>query len=274
MAKDNKETDPSTEFAKGLRDKAPNSIKEVTKVLIEMTSKFIEAMNKLTATVTTLGSSTTDIKTELTSFRASMKFMNDCFEEFKGDVKTFWEELTEVKNRSLECHRENERLNREMKDVRRQLVELKQYSRKNNLELKGVPFTESEDLKETLKQITTRLGVDVPSQNIDVVHRVASKGLPNIIVKFNSRSTRDSVLQAAKKNRLNTAMLGFATNEPIYINEHLCPENKVLLGKAISAKREKNWKFAWVSDAKILMRKSEKAKVLHITCEDDLVKVV
>lgn len=274
MAKDNKETDPSTEFAKGLGDKAPNSIKEVTKVLIEMTSKFIEAMNKLTATVTTLGSSTTDINTELTSVRASMKFMNDCFEEFKGDVKTFWEELTEVKNRSIECHRENERLNREMKDVRRQLVELKQYSRKNNLELKGVPFTESEDLKETLKQITTRLGVDVPSQDIDVVHRVASKGLPNIIVKFNSRSTRDSVLQAAKKNRLNTAMLGFATNEPIYINEHLCPENKVFLGKAISAKREKNWKFAWVSDGKILMRKSEKAKVLHITCEDDLVKVV
>lgn len=69
-------------------------------------------------------------------------------------------------------------------------------------------------------------------------------------------------------------MLGFATNEPIYINEHLCPENKVFLGKAISAKREKNWKFAWVSDGKILMRKSEKAKVLHITCEDDLVKVV
>ncbi|KAH9384592.1 hypothetical protein HPB48_026601 [Haemaphysalis longicornis] len=125
--------------------------------------------------------------------------MNECFEEFKGDIKSIREELTEVKNRSLECHRETERLNREMKDVRRQLVELKQYSRKNNLELKGVPFTENDHLKETLKQITTRLGVDVPSQDIDVVHRVASKGLPNVSVKFNSRSTRDSVCRLPKR---------------------------------------------------------------------------
>ncbi|KAH9379567.1 hypothetical protein HPB48_021442 [Haemaphysalis longicornis] len=54
MAKDSKETDPLTEFAKGLGDKAPTSIKEIAKVLVEMTSRFIEAMNKLTATVTAL----------------------------------------------------------------------------------------------------------------------------------------------------------------------------------------------------------------------------
>ncbi|KAH9360158.1 hypothetical protein HPB48_011461 [Haemaphysalis longicornis] len=195
-----------------------------------------------------------------------MKFMNNSFEEFKGDVKSIREELTEVKNRSLQCHCENDRLKREMKDVKRQLVELKQYSRKTNLALKGVPFTENEDLKETLKQITTRLGVDVLSQDIGVVHRVASKGLPIVIVKFNSRSSRDSVLQVAKNNRLNMAMLGFATNEPVYFNEHLCPENKVFLGIVISTKREKNRKFAGVSDDKILKRKSEKAKVLPITC--------
>ncbi|KAH9382838.1 hypothetical protein HPB48_023400 [Haemaphysalis longicornis] len=113
-------------------------------------------MNKLIAMVKALGSSTTYIKTKLTSVTTSTKFIIDCLEEFKGDVKSIREELTEVKNWSLECHRENERLNREMKDVGRQLVELKQYSRKNNLEQKGVPFTENEDLKETLKQITTR----------------------------------------------------------------------------------------------------------------------
>lgn len=54
-----------------------------------------------------------------------MKLMIDCFERFKGEVKSIREELTEVKNRSIECHGKNERLNGEIKDVRRLFVELK-----------------------------------------------------------------------------------------------------------------------------------------------------
>lgn len=69
-------------------------------------------------------------------------------------------------------------------------------------------------------------------------------------------------------------MLGFVENTPVFINEHLCRENKILLGKAIQAKKENKWKFAWVSDGgKIPMWKSENARVVHVTCEEDLAKI-
>lgn len=69
-----------------------------------------------------------------------------------------------------------------------------------------------------------------------------------VVVKFLSRSTRDRILKAAKKHRLNRLTLGFEGNEPVFINEHLCPEYKVLLGKAIQLKREKTGSFCvWLT---------------------------
>lgn len=113
------------------------------------------------------------------------------------------------------------------------------------------------------------------THDIDIVHRVQTRGdgPSNIIARFVSRGKRDQILLAAKKTRLNTGMLGFGENEPVFVNEHLCPDNKVLLGKAIRTKREKNWKFAWVADGKILMRKTEQSRAVHVTCEDDLAMI-
>lgn len=85
---------------------------------------------------------------------------------------------------------------------------------------------------------------------------------------------RDLIVKSARKNRLNTSTLGFSTNQPVFVNEHLCLENKALLGKAVQRKKDKNWRFVWVSEGKILARKFENSKVVHVTCEDDLAKLV
>lgn len=163
-----------------------------------------------------------------------------------------------------------------MRDTKREIIALKQYSRRNNIELKGVPLTAEEDVASIVLNVATCLKVELSGQDVDAAHRVPTKGSgpPNIVVKFVAKQVRDSILKAAKKNRLNAASLGFQGREPVYVNAHLCPENKVLLGKSIQAKKEKNWKFAWFADDKVLMRKSENSKVVHVTCEDDLSKIV
>lgn len=81
------------------------------------------------------------------------------------------------------------------------MVELKQYGRKDNIELKGVPAAKKEDLGKTIQTIATRLQIERISSDIDVAHRVPTKGSgpANIVVKFRSRSSRNMFLQAAKK---------------------------------------------------------------------------
>lgn len=111
--------------------------------------------------------------------------------------------------------------------------------------------------------------------DIDTIHRVPTKkkNQENIVVKLISRTKRDEILQKACKQRLLASTLGYESNEPMYVNEHLCPENKVLLGKTVQKKREMNWTFAWVSQGKILMRKTENSRVLQAATEEDLAKV-
>lgn len=222
-----------------------------------------------------VASSNKAIKDELASVKKSLGFFSDSFDEIKKDTKSLRQELTVIQGQTLEFQKENQRLNKELRDIQKQMIELKQYGRRNNIELKGVPSSKNEDLHKVLQDAAASLQVSISSNDIDVVHRVPTRGdgPANIIVRFVSRRMRDRILHAAKKTRLNTTMLGFEDNEPVFVNEHLCPENKILLGKAIKTKREKNWKFTWVSEGKILMRKTENSKAVHVSCEDDLAMI-
>lgn len=84
------------------------------------------------------------------------------------------------------------------------------------------------------------LETDISVADVDVIQRVPTRKPcpPNVIIKFVFKCKRDQFLQSAKKHRLNARALCFDTSEPVFVNEHLCPKNKGLLGQAIQAKRE------------------------------------
>ncbi|KAH6924378.1 hypothetical protein HPB50_016377 [Hyalomma asiaticum] len=263
----------ATELTVGARsilsmgDKPPGSIKEVVKTMAEMTAKFAEVLSELKTEMKNIDRSNNSIKAELKSVVASMGFINSNFEEFKEEIASLRQELSQVQKQNLVCQTANKRMDKELKETRRQLTELKQYSRRSNLELKGIPCTENEVLVETMQKIAKFLMVDLVEGDIDAIHRVRTRGdgPANVIVRFNSRRKRDLILQAARKKRPTTAMLGSENAQPLYVNEHLCPEYKVLLGKAIQMKREKKWKFVWVSEGKVLMRKADNSRVISLT---------
>lgn len=204
-----------------------------------------------------------------------MTFMNKSFEDFKEDLATTVKEVKELRVEQQTLKDENRKLTEELTSVKSELVELKQYSRANNLEVKGLPQNANEVLDALVVELGTRVGAQLCSSDIDTVHRVPSKtnGVQNVVVRFVRRSVRDQVLQKAKKHRLTSADLGFHGTEPIFVNEHLCLENKILLSKTIRCKKEKGWKFAWVSQGKIFMRKNENSDALQITCDSDLSSV-
>ncbi|XP_040066037.1 uncharacterized protein LOC115324542 [Ixodes scapularis] len=225
-----------------MAEKQPSTVKEVVKILAEVSTKLDDMNTKLSHEINTMN---TKLGTELES------------DALKVENKLLADGLCTVK---------------------KELLDLQQYSRTNNLEIKGLPQNPNEDLETLVAKLAGCAGVQVCPADIDVVHRVPSKtqGVQNVIVKFVRRSVRDEVLSKTKKKqkrRLTSADLGFETSVPVYINEHLCLENKILLSKAIRCKKEKGWKFAWVSQSRIFMRKNETSDVILITSEDDLSKI-
>lgn len=241
-----------------MSEKAPSTVKELSKLFQDLATNF--------------GKLDTDVQ----EVKKSITFISDSFDAFKTTLEGVCTDVQGLRKDHESLKRENNELRKELAAAKADIIELKQYSRQNNIEIKGMPFDPKEKLEDTVQTLGTKLNIELHSSEIDVVHRVPSKDRekPNIIVRFVSRSSRSKVLEAARKKRLTAIDFGFTGNTPIYVNEHLCVEKKVLLGKATHLRKERGWKFSWVKEGKILVRKTENSPVIHITQDNDLVKIV
>ncbi|KAK8763351.1 hypothetical protein V5799_034038 [Amblyomma americanum] len=112
-----------------------------------------------------------DLRKEVEELKQSMSFMNDSFEAFR----TTGEELEALKKEHAALKLEKDELAQTLAKTQKELIELKQYSRLSNVEIKGIPETEDESLVEVVQKIGEKIGMDVETTNIDVVHRVPTK---------------------------------------------------------------------------------------------------
>lgn len=142
-----------------------------------------------------------------------------------------------------------------------------QCSMECDIEICGVPEAEHENLDEVIDTMMTSLKLKANPGYIRDAYRKKIKennsGMPApIIIKFSRKSYRDAVLNEKKiKKKLDSSLIfpdsGHENIRPIYINECITNLRKIL-------------KFVWIKDGKILVRKSEKSKVINIRSIDDL----
>lgn len=226
--------------------------------------KLNEVINKVTSAVrqrTTEEpcSEVADMRKQIEEFSRSLSFRNEMVEKLKDE------------NNALKAS--NKALTSQNCALEKRLSEMEQYSRKNNVEIKGVPSTQGESCVAILQAIGDKIECPVSENELDVVHRVPSKAnTPHIIARFCSRAKKAEFLSKARKARLQTRNLGIHETEsrPIYVNEHLTPENKRLFAKALKLKKEHEWQFLWTNDCLIKARRTEDSKVLRIRDEADL----
>lgn len=169
---------------------------------------------------------------------------------------------------------ENARLKVKVEDLASRQVDLEQYSRRNTLEIFGVPEEPHETstaLKKTVVEIGSALGVKINEDGIDACHRIQggrNRPTTGIIVKFLRRDDPDNLLQKRKVKRdFSTRHLaGYNTDSPIYINLSLAPLRRVLFAKARKLKTEFNFKFVWVDRAgRVKAKKSDdRSSQVHV----------
>lgn len=92
---------------------------------------------------------------------------------------------------------------------------------------------------------------------------------PSIQVKFHRKEKRDDIMVKKRSKRdLTTAVLNMSADNPrhvnIYINEVLTRRNRYLFKLARDLKRNGKIKFAKFRDGRLLVRKTEKAKVREV----------
>lgn len=225
-----------------------------------------------------------ELRAEFKGFKETLErdFRNE-LREIKSSVAALNTDCEEVKAENIQLKATNAMLEatcadlaQKVKDHESRLLHLEQYSRNANVELKGIPYNATENLIDTVIKIGEKVGVPLVEADFESVHRVptANQTKKNVVVQFARRQKRDCFLEKARAARLKCSDVGFDSQEPFFVNEHLCPELKRLLGQATARKRETGWKYVWVQNGKIFARRMDNAPKIKISCSGDVAKMV
>jgi hypothetical protein len=165
-------------------------------------------------------------------------------------------------------------LNKELDTVKSDSISKDQWQRLNNVEIKGVPLKQNEDLFKILDHIALTVGYPIQKSSVNYISRVPIHNSKEklIIVSFINRYVKEDFLAAARaKKTLLASEIGFVGNaQHIYLNDHLTQDYKKLLTSAKNSLKPKGYMFIWVKFGKIHVRKDDSSKVFIVNNQADL----
>lgn len=216
------------------------------------------------------------LRQEFLSIGESLDFFNTKFEDLSARLTHCEAEVKLFSSRAIEF----EQLKSKLESMENVNNDREQWARRSNIEIYGVPERKNENLYSVLQNIAERADANLNiDTDIDFVTRVAPKNNNNkkskpIIVRFLCRWKKDDFLSLARKRKLNCNDLGFNSDNPIYLNDHLTSSNKSLLHSVKKMAKEKCYQYVWVKKCCIMVRRTNSSPVMHITSLTDLKKMV
>lgn len=256
-------------------DELRSIIREVIKdELSEMSAKFNNTI------ITTISKELAPIKKEIADIVESMSFMNRKFEDIAKAYELFNETITKLES-------ENADLKITVDDLKDRLANLEQQSRSNNIELQCVPENKNENVYNIVTQLARVVNCEISERDVLHCTRIAkanqSSSRPrSILLQLASPRIRDRLLaatikynQANPQEKLNCSHLGYAgPKSPVFVAEHLSPTNRALHAATRIKAKEKNYRYVWVRNGKIFVRKTDGAEYIQIRNKSSLDKVV
>lgn len=211
--------------------------------------------------------------------------LNSCHEKI-DDLNAL---IKNQESKIIECESKVDALSVKCTSLEKENAELKislnnqeQFTRLNSVEIYGIPEIKEENLLTTVSYVYKALNVKLDISDIDYCYRInkplTSMEPGGIFLRFLSRLKKDEFINAKKiRKTLNLSDINIEwarnvndTKKPIYINESLTNANRTLFSKCREFKKKQDIKFLWIKNGKILMRKSESAKVYVINSVRDL----
>lgn len=223
-----------------------------------------------------LVSSVAEIKTNMETFEKSLAATATEVSHLHDKTEVIEERLTHLENRPEKCKQDLHQLQEKIALISTEKRDREQWNRLNNIEIKGIPMSDSENLLDIIITISKTISQPIQREQINFITRTRSyTNCKPIIACFLNRYIKEDFLAAAKKFKdLTASRLGFACDSKVHINEHLTPENKKLLTKTKEATKFHGWKFVWTKNGRIQARKNETSKIHIINSDDDIQKMV
>lgn len=147
----------------------------------------------------------------------------------------------------------------------------------NEIEIMGMPEHGGENLVHIMLTTAQKIGVELNENDIDHVVRVgprrvqAPKYPRPVVVRFVRRLKRDQIVKSAKTRRgLTSEDIAEGMPGRVFINERLTKSNRTLFRNARLRAAERGFRFCWVRNGSIYVRRAEGQPAIRVSSTHDL----
>lgn len=236
--------------------------------LRDMFSTFKEEQNKK---IEKIYETVYEIKNQNNEIRASVDFLSEKYDTINNLI-----------NKLESDHSSNLKY---IHTLEERLDNLERLSRSTCLEIKNIPTVRSETKESLLNTVIStgkNLKVSIAPNDVKDVFRIGARDSANktVIVELNSVLMKEKIIKMYRRsnkenNRLTTDKLKLdGPSKPIYITENLSNKMKKIYFLARDFAKSNEYKFCWISNGKIFLRKKENDRLVHIKSETDLSKLL
>lgn len=209
--------------------------------------------------------SLTDVMVLLKDLKNSVDFQSAKHDDFMGELRKIKKE-NDIRDKEIKSLKdENRFLHNELKKIKEDVAGLNQQTKEKSIEIHGIEEEREEKLESVVNDLAQKLKLPT---NYDTIYRTKNQNknkIAPIVVKF---TTKESTTQWLKQRKTGVTI----KNNNIYINENLTPENRQLFYNARKNSKETGYRFCWVKNGKIFIRKDENSVTIHIKDMSELQK--
>ena len=165
----------------------------------------------------------------------------------------------------------NDQLKKQLVATERQCWANAQYSRRECMEISGIPSSVSDkELEEKVVKVFDKLGCNVKENCIEACHRI-KKGSDKTIVKFSKRKDCQQIMSVKKDLRnMDLTSLEFPEGTTLFFNESLCSYYR-WLWSICKRLKNKHWIYSFYTvNGNVKVKMEEGGESTNITHIEDL----
>ena len=204
------------------------------------------------------------------------KEITDLKNSYKLETDTLKKEI-DVLKKEVSDLTENKANDSEFIEVERDCAELQQYTRRNNIEICGIPTSVSNDkLEDKVIEIAASVDIDIQKSDIEACHRLHKRswdqGPARTIVRFVNRKHAEKLLRKNKEFSKPSIFAKAGLSQKIYINNNLCSYYRFLWGKVKILYNQRAINSFWVYNGNIYIKFLDDDDSLKVTHINDLLQ--
>ncbi|KAK5639485.1 hypothetical protein RI129_011977 [Pyrocoelia pectoralis] len=248
-------------------------LKVYSREVVKAVQPLIVVMSKINSVIPP------NFKTEFNDLKKAVEFISDEYDNFKQELHENKQEVQELKNELKNQKTENSNLKNE-------IISLQNYSRRDNIVIQGINVTPNEAVSAIFNEMSAAIGSTLKFENLSTAHRIPSRAngaIKPIVVKFIKAEDKIQWLSKFKTASLQEPQYpGISTkrinkNLPegrVQVHQQLAPGFAALLARTKRLARDKGYRFIWVREDKILVKRDESSmNIIVIRSDQDVNKL-